>query len=211
MTDQEHFFSQNFVFTGEDLDDLLCLFPSELRNHSRRVAICCSTMAEHADRLLTMREIPFLCSFELVAYLGGLCHDIGKFVISACNGLEEHDILHPTVGLQLLERHRRTLFGSETQADMVMEIVHTHHERFDGTGFPCQLQNMEIPLASGICSIADMLDHEVDAHKGIDMDILRKIQQLQGAAFSRTAVGCLVNAWQPLTERYDAWNTRNCG
>ena len=38
------------------------------------------------------------------------------------------------------------------------EILLTHHERYDGTGYPRGLKGDEIPLAARIFSIADTLD-----------------------------------------------------
>jgi HD-GYP domain-containing protein (c-di-GMP phosphodiesterase class II) len=38
------------------------------------------------------------------------------------------------------------------------EIVYAHQERYDGTGYPRQLQGAEIPLGARIFSIADTLD-----------------------------------------------------
>src|SRR5947209_3744022 len=38
------------------------------------------------------------------------------------------------------------------------EIVYSHQERFDGTGYPRRLKAMEIPLGARIFSIADTLD-----------------------------------------------------
>jgi HD-GYP domain-containing protein (c-di-GMP phosphodiesterase class II) len=38
------------------------------------------------------------------------------------------------------------------------EIVYTHHERFDGRGYPRSLEGEEIPLGARIFAIADALD-----------------------------------------------------
>ena len=38
------------------------------------------------------------------------------------------------------------------------EIARTHHERWDGSGYPAGLRGEEIPLAGRICAICDVFD-----------------------------------------------------
>jgi HD-GYP domain-containing protein (c-di-GMP phosphodiesterase class II) len=39
-----------------------------------------------------------------------------------------------------------------------VEIVRSHHERWDGTGYPDRLRGEEIPLAARVFAVADVLD-----------------------------------------------------
>jgi HD-GYP domain-containing protein (c-di-GMP phosphodiesterase class II) len=60
-----------------------------------------------------------------------------------------------------MKRHPR--FGFEMLKDIgfltaAAEIVHTHHERFDGKGYPRGLRGEEIPLGARIFTIADAFD-----------------------------------------------------
>ena len=55
--------------------------------------------------------------------------------------------------------------GAEILADspspliqMAEEIALTHHERWDGSGYPAGLQGEEIPLVGRICAICDVFD-----------------------------------------------------
>ena len=57
---------------------------------------------------------------------------------------------HPAIGAQIVEPIR--FLGD------AVEIVRTHHEWFDGTGYPRGLRGEEIPLAARIFSIADSFD-----------------------------------------------------
>jgi putative two-component system response regulator len=41
---------------------------------------------------------------------------------------------------------------------MARDIAMTHHERYDGTGYPCGLAGEEIPLAGRITALADVYD-----------------------------------------------------
>lgn len=88
-------------------------------------------------------------------------HDIGKI------GIPDHILLkpgkfepdewetmktHSQIGADILE-------GAESDLlKMAGEIALTHHEKWDGTGYPNGLQGEEIPLVGRICAIADVFD-----------------------------------------------------
>jgi putative nucleotidyltransferase with HDIG domain len=94
-----------------------------------------------------------------IVHTAGLLHDIGKFIfpdsiLFADTKLtdEQFDIVrkHPEQGARLVRR----IDGYGPIAD----IIHAHHERIDGRGYPRQLAGDEIPLAARIISIADTYD-----------------------------------------------------
>ena len=94
-----------------------------------------------------------------VVHTAGLLHDIGKFIfpdsiLFADSKLtdEEFAIIkkHPEQGAKLVRKIEG--YGP------VAEIIHAHHERIDGRGYPRGLLGPEIPLASRIISIADTYD-----------------------------------------------------
>jgi ribonuclease P protein subunit RPR2 len=58
--------------------------------------------------------------------------------------------MHPQLGLDLLSG----FYGLEREA----QIVYSHHERFDGQGYPRGLAGETIPLSARVFSIADTLD-----------------------------------------------------
>jgi len=93
-------------------------------------------------------------------------HDIGKVAIPDCVLLKpgrlsdrEFNIMksHTTLGAQTLraalDSHPGALF-----LDMASEIALTHHERFDGSGYPSGLKGTNIPLSGRIMAIADVYD-----------------------------------------------------
>ncbi|MGO8815481.1 MAG: HD domain-containing phosphohydrolase [Terriglobia bacterium] len=90
---------------------------------------------------------------------GALLHDIGKIgvpdaILMKAGPLTEDEWplmkAHVGVGFWLLNR----IAFLEDAA----EIVHAHHERFDGKGYPRGLQGGMIPLGARIFSVADTLD-----------------------------------------------------
>jgi putative two-component system response regulator len=91
--------------------------------------------------------------------MGALLHDIGKIGVSDNILLkpkklteQEMEIMkkHPEYGHNLLKRIRFLKQASE--------IVLTHHENYDGTGYPNKLFGDEIPLGARIFSVVDALD-----------------------------------------------------
>ncbi|MDR1486800.1 MAG: response regulator [Deltaproteobacteria bacterium] len=97
-------------------------------------------------------------------------HDVGKIAISDVillkPGLlndEEFAIMktHTTVGGELL----RGIFSrvpEQSYHEFAVLIAESHHERWDGKGYPKGLKAAEIPLCSRIMSVADVFDALVD-------------------------------------------------
>jgi HD-GYP domain-containing protein (c-di-GMP phosphodiesterase class II) len=118
----------------------------------------------HLDRTqayglaLARRIDPELAARPEVGY-GFFLHDIGKVgiperVLSKTGPLSEEEWAimraHPAIGAQIVEPIR--FLGD------AVEIVRTHHEWFDGTGYPRGLRGEEIPLAARIFALADSFD-----------------------------------------------------
>jgi putative two-component system response regulator len=64
---------------------------------------------------------------------------------------------HAEYGYQVLERARKEL-GDAPLLSMASAIAYTHHERWDGTGYPRGLRGEEIPLSGRIMALADVYD-----------------------------------------------------
>ncbi len=88
-----------------------------------------------------------------------LLHDIGKLavpehIISKPGKLTREEFekmkIHPVVGAEILERVRFPY--------PVTPIVRSHHERWDGTGYPDGLKGDEIPIGARILAAVDCLD-----------------------------------------------------
>jgi len=88
-------------------------------------------------------------------------HDIGKIAIPDAILLKsgklepaEFDVIktHTTIGAKILS-------GSNSPFLKMAEIIAlTHHERFDGNGYPKNLKGKDIPQVGQICSVADVFD-----------------------------------------------------
>ncbi|HEX7247340.1 MAG TPA: HD-GYP domain-containing protein [Actinomycetota bacterium] len=122
------------------------------------------TTRGHLDRThryglaLTDHIDPELARRPEVGY-GFFLHDIGKVgvpgsILGKPGPLddEEWSVMreHPVIGAQIVSP-MRFLRGA-------VEIVRTHHERWDGEGYPQGLRGEQIPLAARIFAVADSFD-----------------------------------------------------
>jgi len=118
--------------------------------HAERVAAYGLEIARAAGlRLADLPEIEF----------GFLLHDIGKVGVPdailfkpAPLNEEERRLMerHPVIGWEIL---RDIDFLGEAKA-----VVRSHHERWDGEGYPDRLTGDDIPVAARIFAVADTLD-----------------------------------------------------
>jgi len=92
--------------------------------------------------------------------LGALMHDVGKMrtpvaILDKPGVLteDEFDILkkHPVDGYQMLRKQGGF-------PDLALEVVHLHHERVGGQGYPFGLKGEEIPLHARVVAIAEVYD-----------------------------------------------------
>lgn len=120
------------------------------RKHSERVGLLCEAIA------IAMNMDPEdVKEFRTI----GLMHDIGKIAIDLrildkegpLNALERAELeRHPELGYQILR--------SINEFAKLAEYTLSHHERWDGTGYPRKLKGDEIPLEARIIAIADAYD-----------------------------------------------------
>lgn len=119
--------------------------------HVERVAMLAVQMGEHLH--LPTGRLRLLAA-------GALLHDIGKLsvptdVLQKPARLTDEEFVvvqrHPSDGRVLLSE----LGGFHP---LVLELVESHHERLDGTGYPHQRSGQELPLEVRILAVADVFD-----------------------------------------------------
>ena len=93
-------------------------------------------------------------------------HDIGKVgvpdsILHKPGPLDDNERdrmrRHTTVGAEILSGSRSSIVR------MAEEIALTHHEHWDGSGYPRGLRGTEIPLVGRICAVGDVFDALVSA------------------------------------------------
>ncbi|WP_070965317.1 HD domain-containing phosphohydrolase [Vibrio sonorensis] len=99
-------------------------------------------------------------------YKSAPLHDVGKVGIPDAVLLkpgkltaEEFEIMkdHPEIGAQALSIAERQL-GSSSFLRVAKEISITHHEKWDGSGYPNQLSGEDIPISGRLMALADVYD-----------------------------------------------------
>jgi len=119
--------------------------------HTRRVQAYCAALA----RKFGIEDEGTLRALEAAALL----HDVGKI------GIPEHILNKPgkltTEEFEVMKGH--VAIGTEILSGIefpfpVVPIVKSHHENWDGTGYPAGLRGEEIPLAARILTVVDCFD-----------------------------------------------------
>lgn len=132
--------------------------------HLERVRSYCELLAREAAN----RGIRGAADPLFVRTLGqtSLLHDIGKVAISDAILLkpgkltaEEFEVIktHTTLGAATLEAVS-DLYPRNAFISMGIDVVRSHHERWDGTGYPDGLLGVQIPLSARIMAVADVYD-----------------------------------------------------
>ncbi len=141
---------RSYDITLEALGDALDLKDAETEGHSKRVTAFTIAIAR-------AMELPH-DQIRIIAR-GAFLHDIGKMAIPDAIlrkpgrlSPEEQEIMrrHAMLGYRML---RRIPFLREAA-----DIVYSHQECFDGSGYPRGLRGNQIPLGARIFSIADTFD-----------------------------------------------------
>jgi putative nucleotidyltransferase with HDIG domain len=195
---------RSYDITLAALGDALDLKDAETEGHSKRVT---------AFTIAIARAMGVPREQILVIARGAFLHDIGKMAIPdailrkpAKLTEEEKRIMqeHAYRGYQML---KKIPFLAEAS-----EIVYSHQERFDGTGYPRGLKGEEIPLGSRIFSVADTLDaitsdRPYRAAQSLD-EARKEIERWSGRQFDPEVVKIFLDMpdkiWEDLRREIDA-------
>jgi response regulator RpfG family c-di-GMP phosphodiesterase len=148
---QHELLTDSYRLILESLLDALESRDAETSAHSRRVSA-------YATRL-TLELDPSLVDDPTLEW-GFLLHDIGKIAIPDSILLKPGPL--DSTERRIVEKHPLT--GHRLVGDIPfvqgrgIEVIRSHHERWDGLGYPDGLIGDEIPLAARIFSVCDALD-----------------------------------------------------
>jgi putative nucleotidyltransferase with HDIG domain len=138
---------------------------------------------------LPEQDLEALCAAALL-------HDIGKLavpehIISKPGKLTPEEFekmkIHPVVGAEILERVEFPY--------PVVPIVRSHHEKWDGTGYPDGLKGEEIPIGARILAAVDCLDalaSDRQYRRALPLnEAMAEVAKLSGKAFDPAVVAIL--------------------
>lgn len=225
--------SGGHVYLYQDVSEERRLRES-LRHQSKASILTIANLAEHRDpntgihvlrvsRLVgqTARKLLSQGKFtetideafiERVA-TASILHDVGKistpdYILFKAGPLtpEERAIIqqHTITGEKLL-KHARLTMSDNHYLDLSSEIALTHHECFDGSGYPYGLKGTDIPLSGRICAVADVFDaltsnRPYKAAWHVD-DALKLLKEQRGRQFDPGVVDAFIEV---ITERENA-------
>jgi putative two-component system response regulator len=183
------------IFLGsiQSLAEALEVKDPYTRGHSIRVSEYSATLAH-----LLGLDAEMVRDLEL----GGHVHDIGKIgvreaVLNKPSKLTaeeyEHIMTHPMVGWRILS-------PLIADAPRILNVVRSHHERFDGLGIPDELAGDAIPLEARIVAVADAFDAMTSVRPyraGASMTVeaaLAELRRCGGTQFDPELVAAFVTA-----------------
>jgi len=195
---------RSYDITLEALGDALDLKDAETEGHSKRVT---------AFTIAIARAMGLPADQIRVIARGAFLHDIGKMAIPDAilrkpGALDEDEIAimreHCYRGYQML---RKIPFLTEAS-----DIVYSHQEKFDGTGYPRGLKGEGIPLGARIFAIADTLDAITSDRPYRPAQSLtaarQEIERWSGRQFDpevvKVFVGMPDNIWEDLRKEIDS-------
>ena len=162
--------------------------------HIERMSLLCERLARHIGWSVT--------DAELLRHAAAL-HDVGKI------GIPDRVLLKPGKldgeEREIMKRHTAIGAGmlSDSRSEMLKlaeDIARTHHEHWDGAGYPAGLAGEEIPIAGRICSICDVYDALVSPHPyknpWTPAEALAEIHAQRGRQFDPELVDAFLGLWE---------------
>jgi putative nucleotidyltransferase with HDIG domain len=152
------------VDVGSKLQDLETTYLAVVRDWGQSIESADSYTHGHCERVATYalavaEELHLPDVLKTTIRIGAYLHDLGKVkvpheILNKSGPLtpDEVEIIkqHPVWGLELLA-------GIDLPWD-IEPIIRSHHERYDGTGYPDALSGSDVPLTAQIICVVDVYD-----------------------------------------------------
>ncbi len=143
MADQKNFFSH----TMEIMAGVIETSKPAMMGHPARAA----KLASAIGRMLEVSEYDYR-----MLYYAGILHDVGYVAFNNPAMLSDFGIikaaeeLHPTMSVKMLEGIK--------MVEGALPMIQSHHEKFDGTGFPSKLAGADIPMGGRILQLVECME-----------------------------------------------------
>jgi cyclic di-GMP phosphodiesterase len=198
---------RSYDITLEALGDALDLKDAETEGHSKRVT---------AFTIAIARAMELPGERVRVIARGAFLHDVGKMAIPDAI-LRKPGRLTPDEQM-LMREHALRGYQMLHKIPFLKEaanIVYSHQERFDGTGYPRGLKGDQIPLGARIFAVADTFDaitsdRPYRAAQSIS-SARREIQRHSGHQFDPEVVDTFISIseqiWRTLRDEIDSQTT----
>jgi len=202
-----HRLERSYNLTLEALGDALDLKDAETEGHSKRVTAFTMAIAHAMELPREQRD---------VIARGAFLHDIGKMAIPDAI-LRKPGRLTPE---EQMTMRKHALYGYQMLRKIpflqeAADIVYSHQEHYDGSGYPRGLKADQIPIGARIFAVADTFDaitsdRPYRAAQSIPA-ARREIQKHSGYQFDPAVVDTFMSIsddlWQRLRDEIDAQTT----
>lgn len=153
------------IFADKTFEQLSSTYANTLRNYAKMVSVRDEQTSHHCERVaynsrLVGMEYGMSEQQSEALYWAGLLHDVGKI------GVKEEILLKPgkltTDEYKEIQKH--TVVGYDLITSLsrdlssVGEGVRSHHEKWNGEGYPDRLKEDEIPLFGRIITVVDVFE-----------------------------------------------------
>jgi adenylate cyclase len=179
---------------------------AETGRHSRRTQQFARVLAEELAHHPDFRDYLTPERIDLLASLAPL-HDIGKVgipdhILNKPGALTPEELAemrkHPELGRDvILTAERQAGVHDDATLAMAKDIVYTHHERWDGSGYPRGLRGADIPVPGRVMAIVDVYDAVVNRslyrQTMSHADTVKFISSGKGSHFDPVVVDAFVN------------------
>lgn len=165
----------------------------ETGSHVQRVAECSGLLAKYyglSDK--DVFEIKYASPLHDIGKIGipdGILHKPGKLTPEEWQEMQRH----VEYGVNILGKSVRPLLK------VAAEIAGTHHEKWDGSGYPNQLAGKDIPISGRITALADVFDAlgSKRSYKNAwsEADIKAELESQKGRHFDPELVDILIEHW----------------
>jgi len=183
-----------------------------MQNYSRVIA----TTLRRIDKYKSIIDNQFINDIFKFSPL----HDIGK--VGIADGIllkpakltpEEFEVMkkHTIIGAEVLRKASTNLLQNGRHFfDMGIEIALSHHEKYNGKGYPYGLSGGAIPLSARIVTVADVFDALTSKRvykRAMDLDFsLQMITDESGKSFDPDIVEALLNSKEQILEIYEKYH-----
>jgi len=120
---------------------------NQLKRHPRYKAVLTNDAVEELFRVAPLHDI------GKVGVRDSILHKPGQLTDEEFEEMKQHTVY----GRQAMEAAEEKL-GENSFLRRALEIAYSHHERWDGTGYPEGLAGEEIPLSARLMALADVYD-----------------------------------------------------
>jgi putative nucleotidyltransferase with HDIG domain len=195
--------NQNFFTHASEL--LVSLLDAQDLHHSGH-SHAVAALADMMTRRLGLTE-----DERRTIHFAALLHDVGKLRLGAdvlasgpARSPEETELVrqHPALGVEMLR--------PISKWSALAPVIHAHHERWDGKGYPRGLVGSEIPLGGRVVAVAEAFEamtRSLPHRPAMTADAaLGEIEASAGTQFDPVVAGLFVQEYRSNREQLDRHN-----